>query len=65
MQLCHWLALEKNQTSVWHLKHDMTEYPGWKAADEARRHEIRAAARAFLLNHSDGLPRNWCANELL
>jgi hypothetical protein len=54
IQLCHWLALEKNETRVWHLKDNMTEYPGWKAADEARRSEIRAAARAFLLNHSDG-----------
>ncbi len=54
IQLCHWLALEKNETRVSHLNHDLTEYPGWKAADEARRNEIRAAARAFLLNHSDG-----------
>ena len=54
IQLCHWLALEKNQTGVSHLKHDMTKYPGWKSADEARRNEIRTAARVFLLNHSDG-----------
>lgn len=54
INLCHWLALEKNETRVWHLKHDITEYHGWKSADEARRNEIRIAARTFLLNHSDG-----------
>jgi hypothetical protein len=55
IQLCDLLSLEKNQTQVWHpLKHDLTEFPGWKAADESRQDEIRGAARAFLLNHSDG-----------
>jgi hypothetical protein len=54
IQLCYWLALGENETRLWHLKHDMTEYPGWKTADEARRSEISAAARAFLLNHNDG-----------
>jgi hypothetical protein len=55
IHLCDVLSLERNQTQVWHpLKHDLTEFPGWKVADESRQNEIRAAARAFLLNHSDG-----------
>lgn len=54
IELCHWLAMEKNDTGWRHLKHDMTEYPGWKSSGEARRGEIRAAAHAFLLKHSDG-----------
>lgn len=55
IDLCDLLSLEKNQTQVLHpLKHDLTEFPGWKSADEARRIEIRNAARAFLLEHSDG-----------
>lgn len=54
IQLCYWLAMEKSDTGWRHLKHDMTEYPGWKSTDEARRTEIRTAARKFLLNHSDG-----------
>jgi len=36
------------------LKHDLTEFPGWKRATEHRREEITAAARQFLLSHSDG-----------
>ncbi|MEW6306596.1 MAG: hypothetical protein AB1705_24285 [Verrucomicrobiota bacterium] len=55
VHLCDLLSLEKNQTYVYRpLKHDLAEFPGWKSADESRRNEIRAAARAFLLNHSDG-----------
>lgn len=55
IQLCELLSLEKDQTRVCHpLGHDLTECPGWILADESRRSEIRAAARAFLLNHSDG-----------
>lgn len=54
IELCHWLAMEKDDTGWRHLKHDMTEYPGWKSSDEARRGEIRAAARSFLLKQSDG-----------
>ncbi|MBE0544866.1 MAG: hypothetical protein IH623_26300 [Verrucomicrobia bacterium] len=55
IHLCDLLSLEKNQTQVMHpLEHDLTEFPGWKVADESRRTDIRAAARKFLLNHSDG-----------
>lgn len=57
IHLCHWLALENNKTQIWHLKHDITRYPGWKIGNEARHNEIRAAARAFLLNHSDGFEK--------
>ena len=47
--------MEKHQIAVSHpLDHDLTEFPGWKAADETRRNEIRTAARSFLLNYSDG-----------
>jgi hypothetical protein len=66
IDLCELLSLEKNQTQVWHpLEHDLTEFPGWKVADESRQNEIRAAARAFLLNHSDGFAKigartNYC-----
>lgn len=55
IQLCDLLSMEKNQTRVRHpLNHDITESPGWKAAGELRRTEIRDAARKFLLHHSDG-----------
>jgi hypothetical protein len=55
IQLCDLLSLEEDQTAISHpLDYDMTEFPGWKAADEARRKEIRAAGRRFLLEHSDG-----------
>jgi hypothetical protein len=55
IHLCDLLSLEKDQTQVMHpLEHDLTEFSGWKVADESRRIEIREAARKFLLNHSDG-----------
>ncbi|MDB6066258.1 MAG: hypothetical protein JWR26_2466 [Pedosphaera sp.] len=55
IDLCNLLSLDKGQTRVSHsFQHDLTEFPGWKASDETRRAEIRAAARLFLLNHSDG-----------
>lgn len=55
IELCHQLALKKGQTRIFHhLTHDLTTYPGWECADEARRNLIRTAARNFLLKHSDG-----------
>ncbi|MDL5050708.1 hypothetical protein QQ054_32430 [Oscillatoria amoena NRMC-F 0135] len=54
IKLCYLLACKNDETHFSHLNHDMTEYPGWKAADEARRNQIRSAARVFLLKHSDG-----------
>jgi hypothetical protein len=55
LHLCDLLSCEKNQTTIWRPRdHDLIEFPGWKAADESRRSEIRSAARSFLLNHRDG-----------
>ena len=55
IRLCEVLALGKGQTAVFHdLNHDLTEFVGGKEADDFRRNEIRAAARSFLLNHTDG-----------
>lgn len=55
IHLCNLLSLEQKQTQVRHpLEHDLTDFPRWKSADESRKSEIRAAARPFLLDHSDG-----------
>jgi len=55
IELCGQLTVQEDQTHIFHpLTHDLTEYPGWKCADETRRSIIRDAARNFLLKHSDG-----------
>ncbi len=55
IELCGQLTVPEDQTHIFHsLTHDLTEYPGWKSADEARRKIIRDAAKNFLLKHSDG-----------
>lgn len=55
INLCHHLSIGQNQSYIdFPLNHDITEYPGWKHADQTRRDLIRRAARSFLLKHSDG-----------
>ena len=55
IQVCELLALKPGETQIFRpLGHDLIEFPGWKTSNEARQKEIRAAARLFLLNHSDG-----------
>jgi len=55
IELCDHLSVKRDQPYITHpLDHDLTEYPGWECADEARRNIIRIAARNFLLNQSDG-----------
>jgi hypothetical protein len=36
------------------LKHDLSEFPGWKRATAERQQQIVTASRQFLLEHSDG-----------
>jgi hypothetical protein len=53
--LCDNLSLKAGDSHYHaHLRHDITEEPGWKASDEKRRALIRKAAKQFLLHHSDG-----------
>jgi len=53
--LCGILSLKPDQSHIFQpLDHDLTDYPGWESADASRRDLIRAAARSFLLKHSDG-----------
>jgi hypothetical protein len=55
IELCGQLTVQEDQAHIFHpLTHDLTEYPGWKCADETRRSVIRDAARNFLLKHGDG-----------
>jgi hypothetical protein len=55
VELCRQLTVQEDQPHIYHaLTHDLTEYPGWKCADEARRKIIRDAARNFLIKYSDG-----------
>ncbi len=55
MYLCEHLSLEQGQLYRRNiLRHDVTEYPGWKTADDTRRARIVDAARNFLVHHGDG-----------
>ena len=54
LHLCALLSSKRGQSTVAPLTdYDLTEFPGWKDTDEVRRMEIRAAARMFLLSHSE------------
>jgi len=55
IDVCAHLSLEKDQLYFsYPLDHDLTAYPGWRNADAKRQNLIRAAAKNFLLIHSDG-----------
>ena len=54
INLCWALTLDEQGHRHGHLRHDITEYPGWAKLSENQREFFRGAARQFLLERSDG-----------
>ncbi len=54
INLCWALALDEQGHRHGHLRHDITDYPGWAKLSENQREFFREAARRFLLERSDG-----------
>ncbi len=66
INLSAYLSLKPGDTHYnAHLRHDVTQEPGWQAADEQTRVQIRNSAKQFLLRCKDGFQQlgartNYC-----
>jgi len=54
INLCWALSLNEGGQRHGHLRHNITEYPGWANISESEREFVRESARQFLLERSDG-----------
>ncbi len=54
INFCWALALDDEGHRYGSLRHDITDFPGWKTIDDAQKVIFRETARQFLLERSDG-----------